>query len=95
MFSFQISIPVRNVYLCFDHVIPPTAHFDTPCCQKQIGAQTQHAVAMEASKRTGSPEIMLDSTRPKKPRHLSKKLHDQRRAKSQVNTVNIGDAFER
>ena len=38
---------------------------------KQIGPQTQRAAAMEASELTGSTEIVLDSTKPKKPRPLS------------------------
>ena len=39
---------------------------------KQIGPQTQHAATMEASKLTGWTEKVLDSTKPKKPRPLSK-----------------------
>ena len=54
-------------------------HFDTLSCQ--IRTRTQHATAMELSKRTGPTEIMFDSTTSKKPRHPSKKLHDQRRTK--------------
>ncbi|XP_051742272.1 forkhead box protein K2 isoform X2 [Ctenopharyngodon idella] len=46
--------------------------------------------AMEASKRTESE--IADSTRPKKPRHPSKKLYD---LKYNRKRINIGDAFER
>ena len=42
-------------------------------------------------KQTGSSERVLDSTRPKKPRPLLKKLHDQSRAKT---LVNMGVTFE-
>ncbi|KAJ8351547.1 hypothetical protein SKAU_G00230230 [Synaphobranchus kaupii] len=47
---------------------------------------------MEASKRTGSTAMVLESTKPKKPRPLSKQLHDRSCAKTRVN---LGLAFER
>jgi len=45
---------------------------------------------MEAGKRTGSDRS--DCTRPKKPLHVSNKLHEQKRAQTRIN---IGDAFEK
>jgi hypothetical protein len=39
---------------------------------KKMGTQTQRAAAMEARKLTGSIEIVLESTQPKKTRHLLK-----------------------
>ena len=38
----------------------------------KIGQQTQRAAAMEAGKSTGSSEIVLDSTWPKKPHDWSR-----------------------
>uniref|UniRef100_A0A3Q3EJC1 Semaphorin 6Cb n=1 Tax=Labrus bergylta TaxID=56723 RepID=A0A3Q3EJC1_9LABR len=45
---------------------------------------------MEAFKRTGSDRS--DCTRPKKPLHVSNKLHEQKRAQTRIN---IGDTFEK
>ena len=52
---------------------------------KQIGTQIQRDAAMEASKLTGSTEIVPDSPRPKKPRPLSKQLPDQSCVQTLVN----------
>ena len=59
---------------------------------RQIGTQTQRAAAMDASKRTESTEIVLDSTRPEKPRPLLETLHVRSGADRQVN---LGVASQR
>ena len=49
---------------------------------KQIGPQTQRAAAVEAGKRTGSTDIVLDSRQPEKPCSLWKK---NKEAETRVN----------
>lgn len=58
----------------------------------QIGTEAQCAEAMEASKQTGSNEIVLDSPQPKKLCPIAKKHGDHSRFKTRVN---IGYEFER
>ena len=63
----------------FSVVIQANWHWNSPCCS--------HV----SLRQTGSTELVLDSTRPKKPHPLLKMLDDQSRAKT---LVNIGVTFE-
>ncbi len=69
-------------------VTPPTANLTNSISTARVASwqKTQQIAAMGASKQTGSE--MADSDRPKKPRHQSKKLYDQRNIKTRINQLN-------
>ena len=58
----QFSVPARNISyyfgMCYDSLF---SEYPVLPGMKQIGIQAQHAAAKEASKQTGSTEIVLHS----------------------------------
>ena len=88
---FFLSKFTLRVGMCFSCCVMTVLKVPRGCHETNC-KQTQRAAAMEEIRWTGSAEIVLDSTWPKKLHPLMKYLHDQSHAKTQVS---LWVAFER